>query len=293
MNETLYFSMAEASRRSGVSTATLRKWAARYSIDASHRSPGGHRLYTEADVERLCRVQELKARGWALNDLAELSLESLAKMSPLEDHDDIPGQICFSGNRVVAEFSPWFKGRAKCLDESEVSMAVGCLVWEVGSLSDQHVARVQRLINSGVPVLVVYHYALSRRLKQLEAIGAATAAGPLNWSTLMEWLLGLSPDLEFTDESLKRWVASNPASACECPRHLAELLLKLRDFARYCQQCSIDSPAQADVHQRLFHWTQAAQRPLEKGLAAVIAHEELDATGVTNDAVTDENKAAS
>ena len=275
MNETLYFSMSEASRRSGVGTATLRKWAARYGIDASHRSQGGHRLYSEVDVERLCRIRELKDRGWALADLAALGMAELEKMTPLEESEDIPGQICFVGTRVVQDFAPWFDERARILDDAEINLASGVLVWEVGSLTDQHVTRAQRLVNAGVPVLLVYHYALNRRIQQLEAFGVATCAGPLDWATLMRWLLDQSPKPHYSDESLQKLMGMQPNLACECPKHLAELLLKLRDFAEYCQQCSMDTPAQAELHQRLYHWTLAAQRPLESGLTAVIKTEEL------------------
>ncbi len=275
MNETLYFSMSEASRRSGVGTATLRKWAARYGIDACHRSQGGHRLYSEADVERLCRIRELKERGWGLADLAELGPEDLEKMSPLDSSDDIPGQICFCGPRVVAEFSPWFESRARNLDDAQINLATGVLVWEVGSLTDQHVTRAQRLINAGVPVLVVYHYALSRRVKQLEAFGATAQAGPLDWASLMRWLLDQSPKPIYSDDTLQSIAGTQPNLACECPKHLAELLLKLRDFAVYCQQCSMDTPAEAELHQRLYHWTLAAQKPLETGLSAVLEEEGL------------------
>lgn len=276
MNETLFFSMSETSRRTGLSPATLRKWAARYEIDASHRSPGGHRLYSENDIERLRRISELKERGWALGDLAALGQDEIARMTPLDNTEEIPGQVSFCGPRVVADFAPWFAARGRTLEDVDVGIATGVLVWEVGSVSDQHVARAQRLMQSGVPVLLVYHYALSRRLEQLKALGVTTQSGPLDWASLMRWLLAQSPAPTFTDQQLQHWATTNPNLACECPTHLAELLLKLRDFAAYCQQCSLDSPVQADIHHQLYHWTLAAQRPLETGLAAVIDHESLD-----------------
>lgn len=273
MAETLFFSMAEASRRAGIAAATLRKWAARYNIDASHRSVGGHRLYSEADLERLRTVSQLKARGWSLTDLANMDLPTLRKMNPSEVNQNITGHISFCGLRVVADFASWFGDRARVLDEMDVTLATGVLIWEVGSLSDQHVTRAQRLANAGVPVLMVYHYALNRRVQQLSAEGIAAVSGPLGWSTLMDWLLQQSPNTSFKDEELVKWASAVPNLECECPRHVASILLQLREFARYSQQCSLDSPAQAELHQRLYHWTQAAQQPLEEALRAVIAGE--------------------
>ncbi|MEX0584203.1 MAG: MerR family transcriptional regulator [Natronospirillum sp.] len=276
MNETLFFSMSETSRRTGVSSPTLRKWAARYDIDAKHRTQGGHRLYSAGDIDRLRRINELKDRGWALTDLAALSPDELARMTPLDTTDEIPGRICFCGPRVTVEFAPWFAARANILDDVDVSMASGVLVWEVGSLSDQHIERAQRLTQAGVPILLVYHYALSRRLQQLQAIGVVTQSGPLDWASLMRWLLAQAPEPMFTDQELRRWASSKPHLVCECPQHLAELLIKLRDFAAYCQQCSLDSPQNADLHHRLYHWTLSAQQPLEAGLSAAIAHEKMN-----------------
>lgn len=275
MSETsLIFSMAETSRRLNISTATLRKWASRYGIDATLRSQGGHRLYTEQDLERLQFINDLKNRGWNLSDLAQHDIDTLRQLNPATQADDeIPGSVCFCGPRVVKDFASWFPDRARILDEAEVNLASGVLVWEVGSLSDQHVARAQRLHQSGVPVLMVHHYALSRRVHQLESAGITTCSGPLSWNTLMHWLMQQSPQSRYTDDDLQRLVAELPDIPCECPRHLAELLIKLRDFAVYCQQCSLDSPAQADLHQRLYHWTQASQRPLETALEAVLIHE--------------------
>ncbi|WLD59187.1 MerR family transcriptional regulator [Salinispirillum sp. LH 10-3-1] len=273
MAETLYFSMAEASRRTSVAPATLRKWAARYDIDASHRSAGGHRLYSETDLERLRLVSQLKSRGWALADLANLDIAELRSMNPLDTKADLPGSVSFCGIRVVSDFASWFGPRARILEEVDVSLATGVLVWEVGSLSDQHVTRAQRLTRSGVPVLLVYHYALNRRLQQLAAQGIESVSGPLTWSTLMRWLLGQSPQSSFSDAELVHWANTQPELECECPRHVATILIQLREFAKYSQQCSLDSPAQGELHQRLFHWTQAAQLPLEEALRAVIEEE--------------------
>lgn len=273
MAETLYFSMAEASRRTSVAPATLRKWAARYNIDASHRSAGGHRLYSEADVERLRLISQLKSRGWALADVANLDLSELRAMNPLEPSTDLPGSVSFCGLRVVSDFAAWFGERARVLEEVDVALATGVLIWEVGSLSDQHVTRAQRLVRSGVPVLVVYHYALNRRLQQLEAQGITAVSGPLTWAVLMRWLLAQSPGSSFTDAELAQWANAQPNLECECPRHLAVLLIRLREFAQYSQQCSLDSPEKGELHQRLYHWTQAAQQPLEEALRAVIADE--------------------
>jgi PAS domain S-box-containing protein len=58
--------VGDLARRTGVGVSTLRAWEARYSFLAPIRSPAGHRLYDEADVERVQAVLRLVAEGLTL-----------------------------------------------------------------------------------------------------------------------------------------------------------------------------------------------------------------------------------
>lgn len=55
--------MRAAAERIGVPTATLRSWNRRYGVGPVEHSPGRHRLYSEADIAVLMRMQELIAHG--------------------------------------------------------------------------------------------------------------------------------------------------------------------------------------------------------------------------------------
>jgi len=59
----LLLSVGAAAGRLGVAPATVRSWERRYGLGPGGRSSGGHRRYTEADVARLQRMQELVSRG--------------------------------------------------------------------------------------------------------------------------------------------------------------------------------------------------------------------------------------
>lgn len=50
-------SVGMAAARLGVTTSTLRSWERRYGVTPSLRTPGGHRRYSDADIERLDQVQ--------------------------------------------------------------------------------------------------------------------------------------------------------------------------------------------------------------------------------------------
>ncbi|MCU1623576.1 MAG: hypothetical protein JWL79_2421 [Frankiales bacterium] len=58
--------VGDLARRTGVGVSTLRAWENRYSFLKPVRSPAGHRLYDEADVERVHAVLRLVGEGLTL-----------------------------------------------------------------------------------------------------------------------------------------------------------------------------------------------------------------------------------
>jgi PAS domain S-box-containing protein len=58
--------VGELARRTGVGVSTLRAWERRFKFLEPQRSPTGHRLYVEADVERVDAVLRLVAEGLTL-----------------------------------------------------------------------------------------------------------------------------------------------------------------------------------------------------------------------------------
>lgn len=59
------YRIQEASRRLGLSPATLRAWERRYGVPRPSRSRGAYRLYDDGDLAQLVRMQELVASGMA------------------------------------------------------------------------------------------------------------------------------------------------------------------------------------------------------------------------------------
>jgi MerR family transcriptional regulator, light-induced transcriptional regulator len=81
--------IGELSRRLGVSDAVLRAWESRYGLLQPLRSPGGFRLYSEADESRIRRMQAHLARGLSAAEaaravLTEDSRASVAAAQPNE-----------------------------------------------------------------------------------------------------------------------------------------------------------------------------------------------------------------
>jgi methanogenic corrinoid protein MtbC1 len=71
--------IGELSRRLGVSDHVLRAWESRYGLLQPTRSPGGFRLYSEADVARVQRMQTLVSQGLSAAEAARVAItEDLA-----------------------------------------------------------------------------------------------------------------------------------------------------------------------------------------------------------------------
>lgn len=66
------FRVAEAARQVGVATSTLRAWDRRYGLGPSLRSPGAHRRYSLADVQRLQDLRRLINEGMPTAEAANL-----------------------------------------------------------------------------------------------------------------------------------------------------------------------------------------------------------------------------
>jgi DNA-binding transcriptional MerR regulator len=73
MNDPTRLRIGELSRRSGVSPELLRAWERRYGLLRPARSPGGLRLYSLEDLERVRLMQQHLARGVAAAEAAALA----------------------------------------------------------------------------------------------------------------------------------------------------------------------------------------------------------------------------
>jgi DNA-binding transcriptional MerR regulator len=62
--------IGEVARRTGVAASTLRAWEHRYGLLRPTRTSGGHRRYSDQDVERVLAVLELAADGWSVGAAA-------------------------------------------------------------------------------------------------------------------------------------------------------------------------------------------------------------------------------
>ncbi len=79
------YSIGAVARMLGVPAATIRNWEERYELVVPERSPGGHRVYSRDEVERLRFVAAEVERGLAPADAHRLLAERLDTGRRLQD----------------------------------------------------------------------------------------------------------------------------------------------------------------------------------------------------------------
>lgn len=67
-------------KRTGITLHVLRAWERRYRVVEPTRTPGGQRLYSDADIERLKLLRDAVESGRAISQVAKLSEGELAEL---------------------------------------------------------------------------------------------------------------------------------------------------------------------------------------------------------------------
>jgi MerR family transcriptional regulator, light-induced transcriptional regulator len=90
------------------------------------------------------------------------------------------------------------------------------------------------------------------------------------------WLAaGAVAPRRFDDATLTDLAGLSSTMACECPRHVAELLMQLSNFEAYSADCENLSPADAALHAYLHRVAGSARALFETALERVAIHENL------------------
>jgi hypothetical protein len=83
------------------------------------------------------------------------------------------------------------------------------------------------------------------------------------------------PPRRWDDAALADFAGRSSTMACECPRHVAELLMQLSHFEAYSAECENRSTADAELHAHLRHVAAASRARFEAALEHVALHEGL------------------
>ncbi len=148
----------------------------------------------------------------------------------------------------------------------------------------------------GVPKAILYSFAADPVCEALAMAGAALLREPQPDVVVAQWLNSLLsnatpvpqpatnlpttdtetvPPRRWDDAALADFVNQSPTMACECPRHVAELLLQLTHFEAYSAQCEHRNAADAALHAYLQRVAAASRARFEAALEHVALHEGL------------------
>ena len=272
-----------AARLAGLPVETLRVWERRYALSDTNRSARGQRLYSAEQVRRLGLLKQLVDQGHAIGVLAGLPTLQLLEMTGAGAAAQAPEsgvvRVALVGESLIRRLAAGGRDgfalvvRASCarLDQAEGMLKdahADLLLVEVSELDEAappQVAAVRR-VSHAAAVLVLYRFSSSATIRQLREQGCLVARVPGELAELVllcqaamangrpparEQRAELPRRRRFSEESLAAVSAAVNNVACECPRHLADILLMLGSFERYSAQCASRSPEDAQLHQAL------------------------------------------
>jgi len=122
-------------------------------------------------------------------------------------------------------------------------------------------------------------------LRALVSTLSATATGlPRVMATVGEAPAPLAagtsvPPRRFSDDALVQLAAASGTMACECPRHVAELVMLLAHFETYSAECVNRGPDDAALHTHLHRVAGTARAMFEDALMRVAEAESLPLPG--------------
>lgn len=148
----------------------------------------------------------------------------------------------------------------------------------------------------GVPMAVLYGFAADAVCESLAAVGITLLREPQPDVVLGHWLkqFGQETAIEgdpalssastarapspsstprWDDATLMAFASRSSTVACECPRHVAELLMQLAHFEGYSADCENRGPADAALHDYLRQAAADSRARFEEALERVAQHE--------------------
>src|SRR5688572_26176119 len=210
--------IAVVTERTGLSQDLLRVWERRYGAVLPTRGPGGQRLYSDADIERLALLHAAIRAGRSISRVANLSDESLAELvdEDVAARDRVTTPPDGSGEKRDLVGEALFLARAldsaalgDTLRRASAVMGVAAFIetvaapllrrvgneWHAGRLSIAHEHMVSSLLHDivaermrafgkreGAPLLIVGTLAGERHAIGAVLVGAAAAVE--GWNVL-------------------------------------------------------------------------------------------------------------
>ena len=302
-----------AARLAGLPVTTLRVWERRYGVVAAEKTESGQRVYSPHDVSRLRLLRQLTLAGHPIGTIAMLELEALRALAHgmLGVASTVPG-MALEAVVVGRSAAHALEAVPGCvllavhddLDQAESAThpagRVGLLLVRLASLQPLDVDRVLALgaALQADAIFVVYAFGTEASAGSLRDVGVTVRREPLAGRELARWVSNAraAPSFasaptgaaaqaawqveprRFSDEALAGLAELPSPVACECLRHMAEIVAQLAGFERYSQDCTSTGPADAALHRHLSRTAGAARTMFEQALRRVVDDERLESS---------------
>jgi DNA-binding transcriptional MerR regulator len=304
--ESIMYRSGAAARLAGLSVETLRVWERRYQLSDVERSEHGQRLYSAEQVARLSLLKQLVDQGHAIGVIAGLTrpqLESMVSPDGRLAATAAPVRVALVGlslARRIAAMDVRMLGldlRASCARLDQVGQLGGdsnaqVLVVELSELDDTAVPQVlaARAALGVETVVVLYRFCASATIRAMREQGCLVARVPAELGELallcrsalggqrlppLEAIAPVVAPPRFDEDMLNTLSANANRLTCECPRHLADLLLMVGSFERYSAGCASRNEADAKLHTQLERAAGQARVVLEAALEQLAIAEGL------------------
>ena len=297
-----------------IPVSTLRIWERRYQVVGPTLTASGHRLYSGADVERLMLIKQLVDLGHAIGSLARLATPELLNTADAraalaaQPHPvprpravllglGLPRRLGAQRLQRVATWADLASAEAGLADEP---LQAELMVAELATLQPDSATRLLALAAQlGVQrALVVYGFGSEAAAQRLRQAGWRLSRAPLADAELRTQVAEAAAELgtpasaappdvalqlarlpvpprRFDDAALYQLAAASTTVACECPRHVAELVMQLAHFETYSAECVQRSPADEALHRHLMQVAGLARAMFEGALLRIAEAESL------------------
>lgn len=302
------YRIATVSSLTGIPVQTIRVWESRHSVVEPMRSAGNVRLYRRTDIERLALIKAAVDAGHAISTLASLTDRQIR--ARLKDAAVPPGKareaccrVLVCGAALASVLKTAWQARsdvrlqrilpALTTTEFESVPSVDAVIVDVPTVNNALPATLRQLraATKAPVIIVVYGFANRQVLARLDAANVIALAAPTDPAQLAricqlglaiepapptafsQMLMHPTAPQRYSDAFLLQLSQMPSKVQCECPNHLADLLMKLTAFERYSLECESLNVKDAAMHAMMYSASGHCREFLEEVLRRLLAHE--------------------
>ena len=302
------YAIGVVARRSQTHPETIRVWERRYELIVPGRSETGRRLYSENDIAKLTLVKRLTELGHSVSSLAKLSndelrdrlnaslasepskyTEQLSKLRVVFANDAL--RLRLSRDLLIHEDITVVDFPNKNLS-SVMEQRADIVIVDLVTLNEESLSDVRHYLSETgcESALVIFNFGTKKSILELEDAGVVCLKGSVAAAEIYRACRSIKPTLSnsrpalnqpvtsprFTNEQLSRIAALTSKIACECPNHLAELIINLTAFEKYSSECANRNEEDAQLHSQLNQAAGASRLILEESLIRLMEIEGIE-----------------